>query len=233
MEFSKKQKKILRFIIINTKQEMEDYTFKKLLESILRNFYPQIGVKFEKSKFIISLQNKNSGKLNFFKDELFDLILLLDILKTEKYIFFSKKKENCEFTFEFTKLKNGSGKNAIEEHKFYTLEEKSESLLDLINSEFYITPSLRALNRKFLFVYVICDDNQFNFMIAIFSILCSVIFSAIGICSQFYIAKNINTVVEFAPIKNEIREEIIISRGILYEKKEYLKLNKFVEKESF
>lgn len=206
---SESQKKFIKYFVKYKKDVISIEVF-EVLSNFFKDNYEKLNIEFTISrneiKFYSNNEELDTEKIKLFKDDLFSIIVLLEFLVKEKLI----------ITYEpQTKVILGEDTASF----LVTIKfQVDQNLFKAFLSNYSVSPLLKDFLKNNFRTSETKNQSR-NFIIAIVSIIISVIV-------QIYVAKNINTVVEFAnPINTKLQ---LISEVIIIDKVP-LKLNYFIE----
>lgn len=233
MTLTKFQKKIIKKIIKFNPQQI-DYSLKILIEEILETFFKGIGIKILTYKIIIYIDNDkcSTEKILSERKKVYEFITLIDFLLKEKYLECVEAPFIENFNYAISE-KEISNKNKC----IIPIGEKIvNNVYSNLNSYFYISPLLNEFKRNFY-----TDLERINLKYTLIAISSSIFISIVGIITQFYTAKNVDTTVVFREKKDlekilNLKEINIENKIVLYENfyrpKTNLKLRIFNEKDN-
>lgn len=183
MEFSLNQQRILK-IIATHEFNYAEFSFKNIVEEILKQEFKGLGVQISSNELILYGDNISNDEHRNIINKFFDFYYLLLSLKNEELIHLIEK-EIPKVSFSYNK-KGGILKK-------YTLDPNElNELLKLINSNYFISGKLKDLVKRNF------KSLEFkNLRITQIALWASIIISLLGIGAQYYIAKNVNTTIEF------------------------------------
>ncbi|WP_222838884.1 hypothetical protein [Ilyobacter polytropus] len=182
--------------IIKYRPSINDFTLEDLIKEVFTKHIPNTSLKLTSSECTLSVSDKDySEYYQKRKIQCYEIIKLVGYLLEEEMIEIMKDPKNSEVKYVFQPFRDVSGSSII---KIKIENKHKKIILKNLSEEFYIGEELKKLVKwRFL------SHEAINFIIAIIALIFGAFTDIGSTINDRWIARNINTVIEFAEISDD------------------------------